>query len=168
MMMDKIFLALHVFGTMMWIGGLFAVMGFLDAAAAETDSGARTRLTKFVRQAAIVPDIGATIAIVFGAHWLFRFKLYQAPYMHIKLTLVVLVIVLHVILRKKVGQLKRTGTVNAAPTVLKPVLSLIVIGILIAVIAKVPNRSVAAAPTPPAPTQPGATQPAPAPTPPAP
>ncbi|MGE0551636.1 MAG: hypothetical protein AB7O24_31920 [Kofleriaceae bacterium] len=161
MMMDKIFLALHVFGTMIWIGGLFAVMGFLDAAAAETDSGARTRLTKFVRQAAIVPDVGATVALIFGAHWLFRFKLYEMPYMHVKLTLVVLVIVLHVILRKKVGQLKRTGTVKAAPTALKPLLSLIVIGILIAVIAKVPNRSAPEAAPAPAATQPAPTQPAP-------
>src|SRR5688572_10732486 len=93
--LDLVFLALHTFGAFMWIGGLFAVMGFLDAAAAETDSAARGRLTRFVRQAAMVPDIGAAIAIVFGLHWLFKLNRYEAPYMHPKLLLVVAVIALH-------------------------------------------------------------------------
>ena len=53
MTLDKLFLSLHVFGAFIWIGGLFALAAFLDAFAAETDPAARSRLTKFVRQAAM-------------------------------------------------------------------------------------------------------------------
>jgi uncharacterized membrane protein len=137
--LDLVFRALHVWGTFMWIGGLFGVTAFVAAAAAEPDPAARGRLTKFVRQAAIIPDIGAAIAIVFGAHWLFKFDYYKVAYMHPKLTLVAALIGLHVYLRRKVGVLKRTGEVKAPPGFLRPVLSLIAIGILILVMVKVPS-----------------------------
>lgn len=137
MTMDKFFLALHVFGAFMWVGGLFAVAAFLEAHAAEPDATARGRLIKFVRQAALVPDIGATIAIVFGAHWLFRFKLYQAHYMHPKLALVAVLIGLHVYLRLRVKRAK-SGEPSAPPSVIKPVISVIVLAILTFVIAKWP------------------------------
>ena len=138
MTLDNIFLSLHVLGALMWIGSLFAVMSFLDATIGEPDAAARGRLMKYLREAALVPDIGATIAIVFGAHWLVRFKLYQAHYMDLKLALVALVIGIHVYLRRKVGALKRGEQVAAPPLAVKPMLSLIALGILIFVITKVP------------------------------
>src|SRR5690348_487719 len=101
MTLDKLFLALHVVGALMWIGSLFALAAFLEAYAGEPDAAAKGRLLKHLRQAAIVPDVGATLAIVFGAHWLFKFKLYQMPYMHIKLTLVAVVIGIHGYLKMK-------------------------------------------------------------------
>ena len=118
---------------------LFAVMAFLEAAIGETEAGTRGRLVRLLRQAAIVPDVGATLAILFGAHWLFRFKLYQAHYMHPKLALVAIVIGLHVYLRRKVGALKRGEQVTAVPVAVKPLLSLVILGILIFVIAKWPT-----------------------------
>ena len=138
MTMDKLFLALHVVGSLMWIGSLFAVMSFLEAFAAEPDAAARGRLLKFVRQAAIVPDIGATIALVFGLHWLFRFKLYEAHYMHAKLALVAVVLGLHVMLRLKVKKAKNGEAFSPPPLALKPLLTLLATGIVIFVIAKVP------------------------------
>ncbi len=138
MTLDKLFLAFHVLGALMWIGGLFAVMAFLEATAAEPDTAARGRLTKFLRQAALVPDIGATIAMVFGAHWLFRFKLYEAHYMHGKLAIVALVIGLHVHLRIKVKRAKQGVEFKAPPMFVKPLLTLMALGILIFVIGKVP------------------------------
>ena len=139
MTLDNFFLALHVYGTMIWIGGLFGLTAFLETYVAETDAAARARLAKFVRAAAIVPDVGATIAIVFGAHWLFRFKLYEAHFMQCKLAVVALVVGLHVVLRRKVRGVKQGTAVVAPPMFVKPMLSAFVIAILIFVIAKVPT-----------------------------
>jgi uncharacterized membrane protein len=141
MTLDKLFLSLHVFGAFIWIGGLFALAAFLDAFAAETDAAARSRLLKFLRQAAIVPDVGATIAIVFGAHWLFRFKLYQMPYMHIKLALVAVVIGLHVYFKMKAKKARKGEAFTAPPVAMKTLLGLTALGIILFVVSKWPLAS---------------------------
>jgi uncharacterized membrane protein len=141
MTLDKLFLSLHVFGAFIWIGGLFALAAFLDAFGAETDPAARGRMTKFLRQAAIVPDVGATIAIVFGLHWLFRFKLYQMPYMHIKLTLVAVVIGLHGYLKMKAKKARKGEAFTAPPVAMKLLLSLTALGIILFVVSKWPLPS---------------------------
>jgi len=138
MTLDKIVLALHVYGAILWIGGLFAVIAFLEAYAAETDPAARGRLAKFVRSAAIVPDVGATIAIVMGVRWLYHYKLYEAHYMHGKLAVVVVLIAMQVWLRRKVRAVKNNETIVAPPMFAKPLLSLLAIAILVFVITKVP------------------------------
>lgn len=138
MTMDKLFLAFHVIGALMWVGSLFALMAFLEAYAGEPEAAPRERLLKHLRSAAIVPDIGATIAIVFGAHWLFRFKLYEAHYMHAKLALVVLLLVLHVVLKLKVKAARKGQPFTPPPLALKPMLTLLAFGIVIFVITKVP------------------------------
>lgn len=139
MTMDKLFLAFHVLGALMWIGSLFAVMAFLEAYAGEPEAAPRERLLKHLRSAAIVPDVGATIAMVFGAHWLFRFKLYELHYMHAKLALVAVVLGLHVMLKLKVKKAKNGQPFKAPPLALKPVLTLTALGIIIFVITKVPG-----------------------------
>jgi len=140
MTLDKLFLALHVQGALMWIGGLFAVMAFLDAHAEEPDPAARGRLLKHLRAAAIVPDIGATMALVFGLHWLFRFKLYEMHYMHAKLAIVACVIGVHVFLRMKVKRAKN-GEPYKTPVALKPAVSILALGILVFVLSKWPDIS---------------------------
>ena len=141
MTLDKLFLSLHVVGALMWIGSLFALTAFLEAYAAEPDAAARGRLAKFVRQAAIVPDVGATIAILFGLHWLFKFKLYQMPYMHIKLMLVAVVIGVHGYLKTKARKVRKGETFTAPPLALKPLISLLALGIVLFVISKWPLAS---------------------------
>jgi uncharacterized membrane protein len=141
MTLDKLFLSLHVFGTFIWIGGLFALAAFLDAFAAETDAAARGRLTKFLRQAAIVPDIGATIAIIFGVYWLVQFKVYKMPYMHIKLTLVAVLIGLHGYLKVKAKKARKGEGFTAPPVAMKMVLSLVALGIITFVVSKWPLPS---------------------------
>jgi uncharacterized membrane protein len=141
MTLDKLFLSLHVVGALMWIGSLFALTAFLEAYAAEPDAAARSRLLKFLRQAAIVPDVGATIAIIFGAIWLFKFKVYQAPYMHIKLTLVAGVIFVHGYLKRKVRKARLGEPFSAPPVALKPVITLLALGIILFVIQKWPLPS---------------------------
>jgi uncharacterized membrane protein len=141
MTLDKLFLSLHVFGAFMWIGGLFALAAFLDAFAAETDPAARGRLAKFLRQAAIVPDIGATIAIIFGVYWLVQFKVYKLPYMHIKLTLVAVVIGLHGYFKMKAKKARKGEAFTAPPAAVKMVLSLVALGIITFVVSKWPLPS---------------------------
>jgi uncharacterized membrane protein len=141
MKLDSIFLSLHVLGALMWIGSLFALAFILEAYAAEPDAAAKGRLAKFVRQAAIVPDIGATVAIVFGLHWLFKFKLYQMPYMHIKLALVAVVIGMHGFLKVKAKRVRKGEAMTAPPMVLKPMLSLTAALIILFVISKWPLPS---------------------------
>jgi uncharacterized membrane protein len=138
MTLDKLFLSLHVVGALMWVGSLFALMAFLEAYGAEPDQAARGRLAKFVRQAAIVPDIGATIAIVFGLDWLFKFKLYQLPYMHVKLALVAVLIGLHGYLKVKAKRVRQGEAFTPPPVALKPALTLLATGIVLFVISKWP------------------------------
>ena len=104
--LDLLFRAFHIFGALMWVGGMFAVMAFLDAHAQEPDAAARGRLAKHVRIASFVPRIGATIALLFGLHWLFKFKLYEAHYMHPKLALVAVMIGVHGFLEGRVKKVK--------------------------------------------------------------
>jgi uncharacterized membrane protein len=139
MNLDNVLLALHVMGAMMWIGGLFATVAFLEVTIAEPDAGAKARLLKATRAAAIVPDVGLTIAIVFGAHWFMKFKLYEAHFMWAKLGAVAVLITIHVILRGKVGKLKRGEVVQAPPPPLKPVISLTALAVLIFVLTKWPG-----------------------------
>jgi putative membrane protein len=141
MTLDKLFLSLHVLGALMWIGSLFALTAFLEAYTDEPDAAAKGRLLKHLRQAAIVPDVGGTLAIVFGAHWLFKFKLYQMPYMHIKLTLVVVVIGLHGYLKVKAKKAKKGEAFKAPPGFIKPMLSLTALGIILFVVSKWPLAS---------------------------
>ena len=141
MKLDAIFLSLHVLGALMWIGSLFALAAMLDAYAAEPDAAAKGRLAKFVRQAAIVPDIAATITIVFGLDWLFKFKLYQMPYMHIKLALVAVVIGLHGYLKVKAKKARKGEGFTPPPVAIKGLLSLTALGIIVFVVSKWPLPS---------------------------
>ncbi|MDX2091101.1 MAG: CopD family protein [Kofleriaceae bacterium] len=135
--LDLFFRAFHIYGALMWIGGLFALIAFLEAHAQEPDPDARGRLAKHVRIASIVPDIGATIALLMGLHWLFKFKLYEAHYMHPKLALVAVLIGMHGYVKRRVKKVKQ-GEVAPPFGAIKPVVSLIALGILIFVVVKVP------------------------------
>ena len=134
----QLFLALHVFGVVLWIGGLLSISLLLGAIANESDAGARARLAAFTRKRAMLADIGATIAILFGLHWLFKFKLYAMPYMHIKLTLVVFLIGLHGFLRVKTKRAAE-GTGTPVPAFARPALLALALGIIVVVILKVPS-----------------------------
>jgi uncharacterized membrane protein len=137
MSLDRLFLALHLFGGFIWIGGLFQLASFLTAVQAEGDSGARARLAQRARKLAVLPDVGATLALVFGLHWLFRFKLYAVPYMHIKLGLIVFVLILHVFLRLRSKRAAQGQAVDV-PAFVRPVLGLLALGIITLVITKWP------------------------------
>ena len=71
----------------------------------------------------------------------FKFKLYKMPYMHIKLTLVVVVIALHGYLKVKAKRVRKGEPMTAPPLYMKPLLSITAIGIILFVIEKWPLPS---------------------------
>jgi uncharacterized membrane protein len=135
--LDNVFLALHVLGNFIWVGGLIALTVLLSAVKREPDAGARQRLAEFARKQGRIADAGATLAILFGAHWLFRFKLYTAHYMHAKLLFVFFLLGLHGFLRAKAKQASSGGEWSW-PAFIPPVLVGIVFAIVFFVITKFP------------------------------
>jgi uncharacterized membrane protein SirB2 len=90
---------LHLGGFALWLAGLCALALLLHA-------GARHRA------AGILADIGATLAIVSGLYNAIQRKLFAMPWMHVKLTLVLALIVLHVVLRVRTRKEKRSGAME--------------------------------------------------------
>jgi uncharacterized membrane protein len=132
---ERLFLAVHLFGAFMWIGGLFQLALLLEGVKGEPDGSARKRLAAFARKAAMIPDIGATLAILFGAHRLFKYELYSMPYMHIKLLLVAVVFGLHGYLRVQTKRAAQSGESNVKGFV-QPLLVLVTFGIMASVLIK--------------------------------
>jgi uncharacterized membrane protein len=125
--------ATHLVGGILWIGGLLGTGAMLVAAGRESDGELRKRLGTLARKTAMWADLGATIALLLGLHWLFKMKLYTAPHMHLKLALVVVLIGLHGFIRARA---KKTALGSAAgiPPAILPVLALLALGIVFAVL----------------------------------
>jgi uncharacterized membrane protein len=132
---ERLFLALHLFGAFMWVGGLFQLALLLEGVKQEPDAAAKKRLAAYARKAAMLPDIGATLAILFGAHRLFKYELYAMPYMHIKLLLVAVIFGLHGYLRVQTKRAVQNGESGMKPFV-QPLLSVTLFGIMAAVLIK--------------------------------
>jgi putative membrane protein len=132
-----LFLAFHVFGVILWVAGLVGLTILFAAARAESDVGVRKRLLGFARKAGRVPDAGATIALIFGLHWLFAYKMYKFHYMHAKLLFVVFLVGLHGFLRAKTKRAAESGDASL-PAFVRPALAVIVLAIVFFVITKFP------------------------------
>lgn len=87
---------LHFAGFTLWISGLVALAALLQA-------GARSKLP------GILADIGATLVIVSGIYNAVTLSLFTQPWLHIKLTLVAVLIGLHVALRVKTRKQSAAG-----------------------------------------------------------
>jgi len=135
----RLLLVGHIYGFMMWLGALFAALRILQAHA-DADAGARGAFLPLEKGAGMSMDIGATVAIVFGLLLIFvpengtaLFKV--GGFMHVKLTLVAVLIGLHVIVRRMMAQAKK-GNVSAPAPFLVPALSILIVAILVMIIAK--------------------------------
>jgi uncharacterized membrane protein len=128
-------LAIHVFGIVLWTGGMFACLRLLAAHGA-AGKAAPEGLSLAERRTAVVMDIGATIALLTGLYMLFYSPtqpLKQGGFMHAKLTLVVLgVFGLHGFTRAKVRKF-RNGDVRALPGFVVPLLLAVVLGVIVLV-----------------------------------
>jgi uncharacterized membrane protein len=105
-------LALHLAGVVFWVSGLLACALLVPAAGQAVDA-ARAPLVSSARRLALLMDIGATVAIAAGLTLALGVApaLMRQPWMHIKLTLVVLgVLGLHGLIRARLGRLRRGAT----------------------------------------------------------
>jgi uncharacterized membrane protein len=111
---------IHFAGLALWLGGLFGMAFLLQA-------GARHRL------APILADFGATLAIVAGIVNAIQRSLFVQPWLHIKLAVVAVLVVVHVVLRKRMKGDKK-GTVLLLP------LLILALGILYIAVLKPLHR----------------------------
>ncbi len=130
-------LVIHIVGFTAWIGGLYGIGWLLVARDADKNDAFRARLGELSRGGGRIADVGAVIALV-GGVWLLSFApgaYMRQPWMHTKLTLVVLLLGLHGFFRVKAkraaggeGQFNRAmltvltllGAVIVALVVFKP------------------------------------------------
>jgi putative membrane protein len=102
-------LVFHVVGFTTWIGGLYGMGWLLVAREADKNDAFRTRIGELARSGGRIADVGAGLAIV-GGVWLLSFApavYMRQPWLHAKLTLVVLLLGLHGFFRVKA---KRAAT----------------------------------------------------------
>jgi uncharacterized membrane protein len=115
----KLVLAAHILAVVLWISGLTAIywmLRFHDHAAKES----REQLTLQERALALATDIFAAVAIGCGAAMAFSpinlFTVHDGPWLHIKLTAVVLMILpVHGILRARIKKYA-LGQIAPVPT----------------------------------------------------
>ena len=117
----------HILGFLIWIGGLLTTLSLLDVHA-RVEAGAREALTRAERSAAVIMDIGATLAIGAGLYLALasprfpRTAFHSGGWFRIKLTIVVLVILaLHGLARAKVKKFSK-GEVKPIPSWAVPLL----------------------------------------------
>jgi uncharacterized membrane protein len=130
----------HVFGFITWVGAMLGCsLALRQAATAEAP--ASTALASLAQRLAMAMDGGAAIAVLAGAGllyglWSLGVSPLEPPWMHAKLTLVVLGLLgSHVFLRLRVRGL-RGGEPKPLPPFLFPVIHLVLVGILIMAIVK--------------------------------
>jgi uncharacterized membrane protein len=86
----------HFAGFSLWIGGLIAMALLVHAGSRHKAAG-------------ILADVGATVAIATGVINAIQRGLFKMPWMHIKLTLVVILIGVHIALRMKMKRGRAGG-----------------------------------------------------------
>lgn len=123
--------ALHILGFILWMGGLIAVSRLL------TMEGAAA----VARRLAMLPDLGAVFALAGGGYMLLdRHEwLLKQPYMHIKLTLVVVVLGLHGFTRVKAKRLAEGG--GRFPAFVFPLLLAVAATMVVIMRLRIPAKS---------------------------
>ena len=117
-------LAAHLLSMVIWIGGMFAVYWLLRIHA-QAPKDVLDRLTAMERSIAMLMDLGATVTIACGlglafsapngASW-FSTAGGNGPWLHVKLTLVVLgLLPVHGMMRGKIAKFRR-GQIGDVPS----------------------------------------------------
>jgi uncharacterized membrane protein len=100
--------ALHFLGWSIWIGALQGTMGMLIHRDSEPLPDAKTRLGQAARRAALVADIGFTLALIMGLTMAFGpQKHIKEGWMHLKLLAVLVIVGAHVLVRIKAKRATR-------------------------------------------------------------
>ncbi len=107
----------HVFGFIVWIGGMLACMSLLHVHTL-VEGGARDALTKVEKSVAMMMDMGATLAIAAGLTLAFESTpnaFQTGAWLHVKLTIVVLALFsAHGLVRAKIKKFSK-GEVKPLP-----------------------------------------------------
>ncbi|HUH01527.1 MAG TPA: CopD family protein [Kofleriaceae bacterium] len=122
----------HIFGFIMWVGTMFGLYQVMFAHG-RTDEAGRKGLLELERAMAMAMDVGALIAIGTGVAMLLLVEpsYLKQPWMHIKLTLVVVgMLGAHGYARVKVRKL-REGSTDTPPPAIFGLLNLFLIAIII-------------------------------------
>jgi putative membrane protein len=119
-------LTVHVLGFVLWIGWLFGTGSLLVARDAESDAGVAAKLGTLAKQAGRGADVGATLAIAGGVAMIANNASFYAhqPWLHAKLTLALVVLGVHGMLRAKT----KRGT--KVPRIAMPVLAVVAVAIV--------------------------------------
>src|SRR5688500_9487709 len=95
---------IHFTGFALWLAGLLGMTFLLQASTRH-------------RTAGILADVGATLTIVAGLYNAIQRSLFVQPWLHIKLTIVALLVVVHVLLRRR-SKSDKQGTAPLLPVLL--------------------------------------------------
>jgi putative membrane protein len=108
--------AFHVVFVVTWFAGLFYLPRLFVYHASATDAIGRERFQVMERRLFVIMSIGAVLTIALGAAMLWREPTYlELGWMHIKLTLVALLVVYHLWCHRLMRKL-RSGATAHSPT----------------------------------------------------
>lgn len=134
--------AFHIVGILIWAGTMMGLANNLVAVGRSGDA-ARPALLGLARSAAMMMDIGATVTIACAVFLAVKSKAFMGdqwpmkmPWMHVKLTLVVVIIGFHGFLRVKLGKYRKGKETKPVRPLVVPLLSLSLIAIVIFAVAK--------------------------------
>lgn len=134
--------AFHVAGIVFWAGAMMGLVQLL-VAAGKGDEAARKILLPPARTMAFVMDIGATVAIACAVYLAVGTKAFMGdqwpmklPWMHVKLTIVLLIIGGHGFLRVKLGKYRKGKDTKPVSPALVPLLTVLLIAVVIFAVAR--------------------------------
>lgn len=132
-------LALHVFGVIFWLGSLLVITSLLRLASDEVGV-AKERVVAVARRLFNMgANAGAVITVILGI-WLAALdpSVMRAGWMHVKLVLVLILILVHLLLARRIAGAERDPSALSRGqfAMIHGVVSLILLGILILVFVR--------------------------------
>jgi uncharacterized membrane protein len=134
--------AFHILGVVVWAGAMIALGSVLVAIGRANPAGREAAIAGGMATARLM-DVGALVAIAcgiwvivgtkasLGAQWALK-----QPWMHIKLTLVVVALLTtHAVLRIKLGKYRRNAEPKPLPGFVVPVVLVVVAAIVVLAVA---------------------------------
>jgi protoporphyrinogen IX oxidase len=132
-------LVIHLFGVIMWLGGLLTVTSLMKQVPDEVGAARERLIISSNRIMRMSGHAGAAIAILFGLLAIAAAPyLLTQPWLHAKLALVVILLFFHVRLARRLSQLEREGgeATRREFSMVHGIVSLLLLLILILVLVK--------------------------------
>ncbi|HUA35580.1 MAG TPA: CopD family protein [Candidatus Binataceae bacterium] len=136
--MLAVVIALHVFGVITWVGGLLTLASLL-ARVPEEVGVAKERIIVVTRRLGLGVHLGAAITIVLGIALIFMEPgVIKQGWLHLKLTLVVILLYFHYRFFSRAAQLENdpSRATRGEFMMIHGIVSLLLVGILLLVMLK--------------------------------